>query len=277
MRRWEGGRPPAGACRRAGGCGGHEARKGPWSGEVLSRAGSSAESHDGGTLDCTRERRQCTHTINTLHSRIAAFHTMNSWCREANAGWRARGWTGRPGAERPAWPDRPTAYAVPDHSAAAMVDPGHTARGVGRALGEYVPEQPRLDGCNGMVFNSVVETNPAVRLWTSLGFRIPGTLPNAYEHPEHGLVGLHVMCRESRLPRDVWPARTHPRRVGGIVRAGWAAPVPLGDRPGVRPERGAHPRGGRWRARVRRPARPRRPRHRPGEPRGGVGRGDRTR
>ena len=40
----------------------------------------------------------------------------------------------------------------------------------------------------------MVETNTAaVRLWRSLGFEIVGTVPEAFDHPEHGLVGLHVM------------------------------------------------------------------------------------
>jgi len=40
----------------------------------------------------------------------------------------------------------------------------------------------------------VVETNEgAVRLWQRLGFRIIGTVPEAFDDPEHGLVGLHVM------------------------------------------------------------------------------------
>jgi ribosomal protein S18 acetylase RimI-like enzyme len=45
-----------------------------------------------------------------------------------------------------------------------------------------------------MQFNAVVESNTsAVRLWQSLGFEIVGTVPEAYDHREHGLVGLHVM------------------------------------------------------------------------------------
>jgi ribosomal protein S18 acetylase RimI-like enzyme len=41
-----------------------------------------------------------------------------------------------------------------------------------------------------------VETNTAaVRLWQSLGFRIIGTVPEAFHHPTHGYVGLHVMHR----------------------------------------------------------------------------------
>jgi hypothetical protein len=45
-------------------------------------------------------------------------------------------------------------------------------------------------------FNAVVEANaPAVHLWQSLGFQIIGTVPASFDHPEHGLVGLHVMFR----------------------------------------------------------------------------------
>jgi hypothetical protein len=46
-----------------------------------------------------------------------------------------------------------------------------------------------------MVFNAVVETNPAVRLWTSLGFTVLGTVPDAFDHPKDGSVGLHIMYK----------------------------------------------------------------------------------
>jgi ribosomal protein S18 acetylase RimI-like enzyme len=47
-----------------------------------------------------------------------------------------------------------------------------------------------------MQFNAVVETNTAaVALWQELGFEIVGTVPEAFEHPHHGRVGLHVMYR----------------------------------------------------------------------------------
>jgi ribosomal protein S18 acetylase RimI-like enzyme len=40
----------------------------------------------------------------------------------------------------------------------------------------------------------VAETNvEAIALYRSLGFSIVGTVPEAFDHPEHGLVGLHVM------------------------------------------------------------------------------------
>ncbi len=45
-----------------------------------------------------------------------------------------------------------------------------------------------------MQFNAVVETNiTAVSLWRSLGYEIVGTAPESFAHPEHGLVGLHMM------------------------------------------------------------------------------------
>jgi ribosomal protein S18 acetylase RimI-like enzyme len=45
-----------------------------------------------------------------------------------------------------------------------------------------------------MQLNAVVETNvAAVRLWQALGFEIMTTIPEAFEHAQHGRVGLHVM------------------------------------------------------------------------------------
>ena len=79
-------------------------------------------------------------------------------------------------------------------TASFMVDPAGQGRGVGRALGEYVVEWARAAGYRSMQFNAVVETNTsAVRLWESLGFEILTTVPEAFDHPEHGLVGLHIM------------------------------------------------------------------------------------
>jgi hypothetical protein len=47
-----------------------------------------------------------------------------------------------------------------------------------------------------MQFNAVVETNAtAVRLWQALGFQILATVPDAFDHRRHGLVGLHIMYR----------------------------------------------------------------------------------
>ena len=81
-------------------------------------------------------------------------------------------------------------------TASFMVDPRHGGRGVGRALGEHVLAWARAQGYRAIQFNAVVETNAAaVHLWTSLGFTVLGTAPESFDHPQHGLVGLHVMFR----------------------------------------------------------------------------------
>jgi L-amino acid N-acyltransferase YncA len=81
-------------------------------------------------------------------------------------------------------------------SASFMVDPNTWARGVGRALGEDMLAWASKAGFRAVQFNAVVETNErAVALWRSLGFEIVGTVPEAFHHPEHGYVGLHVMYR----------------------------------------------------------------------------------
>lgn len=84
-------------------------------------------------------------------------------------------------------------------TASFMVDPRRERRGVGRALGNELIDWAKRSGYRAIQFNAVVETNlPAVHLWEDLGFEILTTVPEAFDHAEHGLVGLHVMYR--RLP-----------------------------------------------------------------------------
>ena len=79
-------------------------------------------------------------------------------------------------------------------TASFMVNPAHQGQGVGRALGEYAIMWAREAGYRSMQFNAVVETNTAaVHLWQSLGFQILATVPEAFDHPRYGLVGLHLM------------------------------------------------------------------------------------
>jgi len=79
-------------------------------------------------------------------------------------------------------------------TASFMVDPAAQGKGVGRALGRYAVEWARSQGYRSMQFNAVVETNTAaVHLWQALGFEILATVPEAFDHPRHGLVGLQVM------------------------------------------------------------------------------------
>ncbi|MFF2225389.1 GNAT family N-acetyltransferase [Streptomyces globisporus] len=79
-------------------------------------------------------------------------------------------------------------------SATYLVDPAHSGRGVGRALCQYSVDWARAEGYRAMQFNAVVETNiRAVKLYQSIGFDVIGTLPEGFNHPTEGYVGIHIM------------------------------------------------------------------------------------
>jgi L-amino acid N-acyltransferase YncA len=81
-------------------------------------------------------------------------------------------------------------------NAGFVVDQARRGRGVGRALCRHVIDEARADGYRAMQFNAVVETNTrAIQLWRSFGFQILATVPEAFHHPVHGYVGLHIMHR----------------------------------------------------------------------------------
>jgi L-amino acid N-acyltransferase YncA len=81
-------------------------------------------------------------------------------------------------------------------TASFMVDPLQQGRGIGRALGNDMVEWARREGYRAIQFNAVVESNvAAVHLWQELGFSILATIPEAFDHADDGLVGLHVMYR----------------------------------------------------------------------------------
>jgi len=81
-------------------------------------------------------------------------------------------------------------------NAAYAVARRFAGRGLGRAMGEHSLAEARRLGFSAMQFNLVVSTNePAVALWTSLGFGIVGRLPGAFRHPDRGLVDAYVMHR----------------------------------------------------------------------------------
>jgi L-amino acid N-acyltransferase YncA len=77
---------------------------------------------------------------------------------------------------------------------AYLVDPAARGLGVGRVLGEDSVRECRRLGYRAMQFNLVVATNePAVRLWTAVGFRVVGTVPGAFRHATRGYVDAHIM------------------------------------------------------------------------------------
>jgi ribosomal protein S18 acetylase RimI-like enzyme len=81
-------------------------------------------------------------------------------------------------------------------NAAFMVAPEARGQGIGRAMGEHCLSEARRLGFRGMQFNFVISANQsAVRLWDNLGFKIVGTLPGAFRHPEKGYVDVYVMFR----------------------------------------------------------------------------------
>jgi L-amino acid N-acyltransferase YncA len=81
-------------------------------------------------------------------------------------------------------------------NAGFMVDPAARRVGVGRAMGEHALSEARRLGYRAMQFNFVISTNEsAVRLWHQLGFKIVGTLPDAFRHSRKGFVDAYVMFR----------------------------------------------------------------------------------
>jgi len=82
-------------------------------------------------------------------------------------------------------------------NASFMVDPSAHGKGIGRAMAEHCLTEARRLGYRAMQFNFVVSTNDrAVRLWEKLDFKIAGTLPGAFHHPDKGFVDAYVMFRQ---------------------------------------------------------------------------------
>jgi L-amino acid N-acyltransferase YncA len=79
-------------------------------------------------------------------------------------------------------------------NAAFMVAPGAQASGVGRRMAEHCLSEARRIGFRAIQFNFVICTNTrAIHLWKQIGFKIVGTLPGAFRHPEKGYVDVYVM------------------------------------------------------------------------------------
>src|SRR5438132_2124882 len=93
---------------------------------------------------------------------------------------------------------RPNQSGAGSHvaNAAFMVARNAEGAGVGRRMAEHCLSEARRMGFRGMQFNFVVSTNTrAIHLWNQLCFKIVGTLPGAFRHPEKGFVDVYVMYR----------------------------------------------------------------------------------
>ena len=94
---------------------------------------------------------------------------------------------------------RPNQLGLGDHVANAgwMIAPSESGRGIGRLFALYILEEAARHGYHGMQFNAVVATNErAIRLWTSMGFEIVGTVPDAFRHATNGLTDIHIMYKK---------------------------------------------------------------------------------
>ena len=70
-------------------------------------------------------------------------------------------------------------------------------QGVASRMCQHSQEEAVRRGFKAMQFNLVVSSNEvAVRLWQQLGFKIVGTLPEAFNHPRLGYVDAYVMFKQ---------------------------------------------------------------------------------
>lgn len=93
----------------------------------------------------------------------------------------------------------------PNHGAAGshvghgsyMVHPDARRQGIGEALCLHSLKEAKRLGFVAIQFNLVVSTNKAsIALWNKHGFRIIGTTPEGFKHPQQGLVDTHIMYRK---------------------------------------------------------------------------------
>lgn len=82
-------------------------------------------------------------------------------------------------------------------NASYITDEKARGQGIGKALALHSIAKAKELGFHAMQFNFVVSTNiAAVKLWQSVGFRIIGTTPKAFNHKDLGYVDSYIMFRE---------------------------------------------------------------------------------
>lgn len=78
-----------------------------------------------------------------------------------------------------------------------IVDENVRGLGVGKTLALHSIENAKNLGFKAIQFNFVVSTNlAAVNLWKSVGFKIIGTAPKAFNHKDLGYVDSYIMFHE---------------------------------------------------------------------------------
>jgi len=86
-----------------------------------------------------------------------------------------------------------------DHicNAGFVVSRNAEGQGVGRWMGEFAQVTAKSRGFLAMQFNFVIQSNQkAVHLWKSLGFSVIGEIPDAYRHPQMGLVPALIFYKK---------------------------------------------------------------------------------
>lgn len=86
-----------------------------------------------------------------------------------------------------------------DHicNAGFMVSGKYGGKGIGKSMGEFALKEAKNLGFQAMQFNFVIESNGhAIKLWKSLGFQKIGKIPEAYRHPDLGLVSAEILYRK---------------------------------------------------------------------------------
>ncbi len=82
-------------------------------------------------------------------------------------------------------------------NASYITDEAARKQGIGKALALHSIAKAKELGFHAIQFNFVVSTNiPAVKLWQSVGFKIIGTTPKAFNHKDLGYVDSYIMFRE---------------------------------------------------------------------------------
>ena len=82
-------------------------------------------------------------------------------------------------------------------NASFMVAPQFHGCSIGKTMGKHALTEAKELGYLGMQFNLVISTNTrAINLWLKLGFQIIGTIPDAFNHCQQGMVDAHIMFRQ---------------------------------------------------------------------------------